>query len=355
MRAAERGCGSSELLRVVLSKSAKVSLWRAKAHQKRALIPLPLKEKRTKNDITKKRFCQYLADNLAKTPTTPYTPHIMSELLRGHILAKNIQEKVASRVAQIGKPLGLAVILVGEDPASHLYVSLKEKSAKEAGIYVEPHRLANTIAEQELLDLIHSLNERNDIHGILVQFPLPKHINETAIIEAIDINKDVDGFRRENLEKLERGEPSLVPPVALAVLKLIGSTLQPLRNKNAIIISNSEIFSKPILALMKEQGIQGQYVNPASPSLSNITQAADILVVAVGKTNFIREQMISSNAILIDVGTNRGKKGVRGDITKAAKEKAAFATPVPGGVGPLTVAYLLLNVLKAYELQSAKK
>lgn len=278
----------------------------------------------------------------------------MSEWLRGHILAKNIQEKVASRVAQIGQPLGLGVILVGEDPASTLYVSLKEKSAKEAGIYVEKHHFPDTAQQSEILDLITSLNTRHDIHGILVQFPLPKHLDEAAIINAIDVNKDVDGFKQENLEKLQNGKPSLAPPVALAILKLIGSSLQPLRNKNAVIISNSEIFSKPVIALMKEQGLNGTYIAPSTPTLANLTQAADILVVAVGKVNFIKTSMVSPHAILIDVGTNRTKRGLRGDITNIAKEKAAFATPVPGGVGPLTVAYLLLNVLKAYELQKVE-
>jgi methylenetetrahydrofolate dehydrogenase (NADP+)/methenyltetrahydrofolate cyclohydrolase len=278
----------------------------------------------------------------------------MSEWLKGHILAKNIQEKVAARVAQIGQPLGLGVILVGADPASTLYVSLKEKSAKEAGIYVEKHHLPETTKQKEVLELIASLNNRTDIHGILVQFPLPKHLDESEIIAAIDVNKDVDGFKQENLEKLQNGEPSLAPPVALAILKLIGSSLQPLRNKTAIIISNSEIFSKPIIALMKEQGLTGTYLAPSTPALANMTKVADILVVAVGKINFIKTSMVSPHAILIDVGTNRTKKGLRGDITNIAKEKAAFATPVPGGVGPLTVAYLLLNVLKAYELQKAE-
>jgi methylenetetrahydrofolate dehydrogenase (NADP+)/methenyltetrahydrofolate cyclohydrolase len=226
-----------------------------------------------------------------------------------------------------------------------------EKSAKEAGIYVEKHHLPETTKQKEVLELIASLNNRTDIHGILVQFPLPKHLDESEIIAAIDVNKDVDGFKQENLEKLQNGEPSLAPPVALAILKLIGSSLQPLRNKNAIIISNSEIFSKPVIALMKEQGLQGTYLSPNTPALANMTQAADILVVAVGKINFIKTSMVSPHAILIDVGTNRTKKGLRGDITNIAKEKAAFATPVPGGVGPLTVAYLLLNVLKAFELQ----
>jgi methylenetetrahydrofolate dehydrogenase (NADP+)/methenyltetrahydrofolate cyclohydrolase len=279
----------------------------------------------------------------------------MSELLRGSILAQNIEQKVAKRVEKLGKPLGLAVVLVGDDAPSHLYVSLKEAAAKRAGIYVEKNVFASDATQKEIISTIAELNAREDIHGILVQLPLPDHIDEDAVIKAINVKKDVDGFRRENLDLLMNGEPSLAPPVALAVMRLISSTLQPLRNKNAVIVSNNPIFSEPIIALMKEQGIEATYLSPDSDSLQNNLKAADIIVVAIGRSQFITEDMVSEHAILIDVGTNRTEKGLRGDISRAAKKKAAFATPVPGGVGPLTVSYLLLNVLKAHELQSANK
>lgn len=297
-------------------------------------------------------FAFFYSYSLDFSSPFPYIVGIMSELLRGSILAKNIEEKVAKRVQQLNKPLGLAVILIGDDAASHLYVSLKEASAKRAGIYVEKNILPADTSQEAVLELITSLNERTDIHGILVQLPLPDHLDEDEIIRTIDTKKDVDGFKRENLELLEQGEPALAPPVGLAVMRLISSTLQPLRNKNAVIVSNNPIFSEPIISLMKEQSIEAIYLSPDHESLRNSLKAADIIVVAIGRPWFITKDMVSEHAILIDVGTNRTESGLRGDISPNAKKKAAFATPVPGGVGPLTVSYLLLNVLKAHELQS---
>ena len=231
----------------------------------------------------------------------------MSEVIKGRVLAKNIQEKVASRVAKLHSPLGLAVILIGDNAASSLYVSLKETAAKEAGIYVEKHILEDSVSQKSVITLIQSLNARKDIHGILVQLPLPSQLHETEIITSIHPHKDVDGFHAQNTARLLEGTPSIVPPIALAIMKLIDATRQPLRNKNAVIISNSEIFATPMIALLKERGVTGQYLSPKSQTLSNAVQAADIAIVAVGKTGFIKATMVSPHAILIDVGTNRTK------------------------------------------------
>ncbi len=275
----------------------------------------------------------------------------MNEWLRGRILAKNIEEKVRARIEKLDQPLGLGVILAGDDKASHLYVSLKESAAKRAGIFVEKAEFDAKAKTEDIRSKVKEFNNRADIHGILVQLPLPDGIDENIIIDTIDPLKDVDGFKEENLDKLDRSEASLVPPVALAIMRLIQASRQPLRGKHAVIISNNEIFSRPISKLLEESNITAQYLSPESSALASKTRAADILIVAVGRLGFIKEDMVKEGSILIDVGTNRTGNKVRGDILTQAKQKAAFASPVPGGIGPLTVSYLLLNVLKAFELQ----
>ncbi len=270
----------------------------------------------------------------------------MSEVIKGSRLAKNIREKVGKRIEKLGHPPGLAAVLVGEDAASHLYVKLKEKAAKEAGIYFEKKIFEANISEGKLIKEIKKLNAREDIHGILLQLPLPNQ-NEDAVIEEIKWQKDVDGFHRKNRKRLADGEPSLVPPVALAIVRLIQETHQPLRGKTAVIVGNNEIFAEPIERLLEESGVAVQFIQRDESAIATKTRAADIVIVAVGVPNFITKDMVKAGGIIIDVGTNKVNGKLVGDVSPDVMGHTGFVSPVPGGVGPLTVAYLLMNVLKA--------
>lgn len=275
----------------------------------------------------------------------------MTEILEGSLLATAIREKAKDRIdADATHPPGLAVILVGDDAASEIYVGLKEQAARDVGIYVEKIKLLSA-TNKALLEKIAELNARPDIHGILVQLPLPKGLNADKIIAAIDPRKDVDGFHPENRLGLLNNTPRIVPPVALGIMRLIQATRQPLTGKTAVIVGKNPIFSEPIIELLKDSGVTATFTSHTQENLANITLAADIVIVAVGEPNFLKADMVHEGAILIDVGTNRQADGkVVGDISKEAGEKASFVSKNPGGVGPLTVAYLLMNVIKAQEL-----
>jgi len=270
----------------------------------------------------------------------------MAELIKGKQLAKAICAKAAPRVAKLSSPPGLAVILVGNDPASTLYVGLKERAASEIGMYVEKITLPENISEYELIGQIKTLNERDDIHGILVQFPLPNQ-DEDRIVAAIAPEKDVDGFHPENRKQLTNGAAQFIPPVILAIMKLIRSTHQPLKGKQAIVIGNSHVFAEPLLQLLKEAETEPQFLPKDEPAIAAKTRVADIVVIAVGEAEFLKKDMVKPGAIIVDVGTNKKDGKTVGDACKDVRESAAFVSPVPGGVGPLTVAYLLMNVLKS--------
>lgn len=276
----------------------------------------------------------------------------MTEILNGTVLAQTIKEKVAQRVADLRQPPGLGVILVGDDPASHLYVSLKEKAGKEAGIYVEKHLFPENAKTKTVIEKIQELNKRADINGILVQLPLPKHLNTDEVIDAIHPTKDVDGFHPENRKALLADEPMLVPPVALAIMRLIQATHQPLHGRTAVVLGNSPIFAEPVIELLKENGVTAEWVSRETEGYKNICRVADILIVAIGELNFVTKDMVKDSAIVIDVGTNKTPEGkVRGDASPELEGHAGFLSQVPGGVGPLTVAYLLMNVVKAKDVQ----
>ncbi len=279
----------------------------------------------------------------------------MSEPLHGRKLAEIIREKAKERINAMSDHPGLAVILVGNDPASKLYVKLKEKSAKEVGIYFELHRFDADVKTKTLVQTIGELNKREDIHGILVQLPLPEQ-DEDTVIDAIDPDKDIDGFHAESQRRLEQGEPGLVPPVALAAMKLISDTRQPLTGKHAVVVSNNSIFAGPVIELMKENGIDGSYVSPNDDSAGAKIRGADIVVIAIGREQWLTKDMVKQGAILIDVGANKTPDGaVVGDVHADARDHAAFISPVPGGVGPLTVAYLMMNVVKAKQLLDVQR
>lgn len=279
----------------------------------------------------------------------------MSEPIHGRQLAEIIRGKAKERIDSMKEHPGLAAVLVGNDPASHLYVKLKEKAAREVGIYFELVKFRSTVKTKTLIQAIGELNKREDIHGILVQLPLPGQ-DEDAVIAAVDPDKDIDGFHADSQQRLENGEPGLVPPVALAVMKLITETRQPLPGKHAVIVSNNPIFAGPILELMKENRIEGGYVSPDDEAADAKIRAADIVVIAIGREQWLTKDKVKEGAILIDVGANKTPDGaVIGDVHADARDHAAFISPVPGGVGPLTVAYLMMNTVKAKLLQDQKK
>lgn len=273
----------------------------------------------------------------------------MAMILDGRTLAQNIREKVKTRVQALGTQPGLAVILVGSDPASHTYVALKKKACEEAGIRFEQHLYFATESEDTLIKKIHQLNSRADVTGILVQLPLPTQ-DANRIIAEIDPLKDVDGFHPVNLQNLEAGKPAIASAVALGILKLIGEATRETPSQ-AVIVSSS-LFAKPLQILLREQHILSTVVQSDDHHLAETTQTADILIVAVGQPGLITSNMVKPGAIVIDVGTTRTDAGLKGDVDFDSVAPIAGAiTPVPGGVGPMTVAMLLVNILKAYNLQ----
>lgn len=274
----------------------------------------------------------------------------MAVILKGRELADRIRLKIKNRIEAAGVSPGLAVILVGNDPASHTYVGLKQKACEEAGIRFEKFLYFATESEETLINKIKELNDRNDIQGILVQLPLPSQ-DPNPIIDAIDPKKDVDGFHRENVQNLKKGLPGLVPAVALGIMKLVDEPKLDLNGKHAIIVG-SELFAEPLVSLVEERGMTPDVVSASDPELQEKTKTADVLIVAVGRPGLITGGMVKTGSIVIDVGTTRVDEKLVGDVDRVSVDSVAgYITPVPGGVGPMTVAMLLVNVLKAYNLQ----
>ena len=274
--------------------------------------------------------------------------HIMAIILDGNALSASIRQKMKDRVSVLTTKPGLAVILVGDDPASHTYVNIKQKACEEVGIRFEKFLYSADASENLIIEKIEELNHRDDIQGILVQLPLPTQ-NADRVILAIDPKKDVDGFHPYNLEQLRLGKPALAPAVALGILKLIDRAIDDDRSKqrHAVIVS-SDFFAEPLQILLKEQGITSEVTHTDDPAFQTKTRKADILIVAVGKPNLITSTDIKPNAILIDVGTTKVDGKLVGDIDQASVNSIAGAiSPVPGGVGPMTVAMLLVNVFKS--------
>lgn len=272
-------------------------------------------------------------------------------LLNGKTLAAEIRAKIKKEVTGLAKKPGLAVILVGNDLASRLYVSLKEKACLEAGIYFEKHLFLAEATEEELLKKIYELNERPEINGILVQLPLPQQAAD-KIVAAIDPQKDVDGFHPENLRRLEAGEACLVSPVVLGVMALLKKTSESFVGKSAVLIMG-QIFARPFRAVLSQQKIKAKVISPGETNLSDKIKNSDLVITAVGQPNLITVGMIKPQTIIIDIGTTRLGNKVVGDVDAASvKSLTGWLTPVPGGVGPMTVALLLQNVLDAARLRN---
>ncbi|MEI6510581.1 MAG: bifunctional 5,10-methylenetetrahydrofolate dehydrogenase/5,10-methenyltetrahydrofolate cyclohydrolase [Candidatus Uhrbacteria bacterium] len=285
----------------------------------------------------------------------------MPHLLDGRAIGARIREKVKARVAAMAVPPGLAVILVGDDPASHLYDALKKKACEEAGIRFELFLYPNDEPEQSLIAKIEELNARHDVTGILVQLPLPTQ-NADRVIAAIRPDKDVDGFHQENLKALREGRPGIVSALALGIMKLVDEAKRvspPHREEGSeivvaprVAIVGSNLFAEPLRHLFAEQRADVERVDPKDDDLAAKIKTADVLIVAVGKPGLIVGSMVKPGATVIDVGTTRVGKRILGDVDAESVSSVAGAlSPVPGGAGPMTVAMLTLNVLKAAELQ----
>ncbi|EAF6341248.1 TPA: bifunctional methylenetetrahydrofolate dehydrogenase/methenyltetrahydrofolate cyclohydrolase FolD [Listeria monocytogenes] len=276
----------------------------------------------------------------------------MGEIIDGKKLAKEIQGKVTREVAELvkeGKKPGLAVVLVGDNQASRTYVRNKQKRTEEAGMKSVLIELPENVTEEKLLSVVEELNEDKTIHGILVQLPLPEHISEEKVIDTISYDKDVDGFHPVNVGNLFIGKDSFVPCTPAGIIELIKSTGTQIEGKRAVVIGRSNIVGKPVAQLLLNENATVTIAHSRTKDLPQVAKEADILVVATGLAKFVKKDYIKPGAIVIDVGMDRDENNkLCGDVDfDDVVEKAGFITPVPGGVGPMTITMLLANTLKA--------
>lgn len=281
----------------------------------------------------------------------------MAVIVSGKALAEKIRgelkQKVAAFEEEHGYVPGLAVILVGDDPASHVYVNNKEKACVALGMKSEVRRLPQETTQEELLALVDEYNAREDIHGLLVQFPLPEHLSQKAVLERIDPRKDVDGLTVANSGALASGLPGLVSCTPRGVIELIRSTGVQMAGKNAVVVGRSNLVGKPVAMLLLNENATVTICHSKTQNLKEICAGADILVAALGRPEFLTGEYIKEGAVVIDVGTSRVEGKLKGDVKfDEAEQKAAFITPVPGGVGPMTITMLLDNTLLAAQRQA---
>ncbi len=268
-------------------------------------------------------------------------------IIDGKGLALKVRAEVAEEVAAFGEPICLATILVGDDPASHIYVGSKHKASAEAGIEGRDHRFPATASESEILDLIAELNADDRVDGILVQLPLPEHMDEAKVTYAVDPAKDVDGFHPLNAGRLYLGQPLLVPATPLGVMRMLEEYDVELEGANAVVIGRSEIVGKPMAMLLLLENATVTICHSRTRDLARITRDADVLVAAVGRRALVTPDMVKPGATVIDVAMVRTDEGLFGDVDKAVADVAGLLTPVPGGVGPMTIAMLLRNTVTA--------
>lgn len=280
----------------------------------------------------------------------------MATRIDGKAVAAKIHAQVAQDVEALkarGICPGMAVVLVGDDPASKIYVNNKKKACAETGIYSEEHLLPAETTQEELLALIEKLNADEKIHGILVQSPLPKHLDEKLVVEHIDPRKDVDAFHAYNVGKIMIGDFTFLPCTPAGVIELIRSTGVPIEGENCVVVGRSNIVGKPMAMLLLHNNGTVTICHSRTKNLAEICRGADILVAAVGKPKFITADMVKPGAVVIDVGMDRDENGkLCGDVDFDAVEPiASYVTPVPGGVGPMTIAMLMKNAVRAAEIQ----
>jgi methylenetetrahydrofolate dehydrogenase (NADP+)/methenyltetrahydrofolate cyclohydrolase len=276
----------------------------------------------------------------------------VAHIIDGKAIAKEIRTRIKDETAELKKcdvTPGLAVVLVGDDPASRVYVTMKEKACAEAGIFSDEHKLPAETSEEQLLELVAQLNADERIDGILVQLPLPDHIDESKVLEAISPKKDVDGFHPYNVGRLATGNPLFKPCTPYGVMKMLEHTGVDLTGADVVVVGRSNIVGKPVALMCLAQHATVTICHSRTRDLAQRVKAADVVIAAVGRAEMIKGEWIKSGATVIDVGINRvGEKKLVGDVEfAAASEKAAAITPVPGGVGPMTIAMLLQNTLES--------
>jgi methylenetetrahydrofolate dehydrogenase (NADP+)/methenyltetrahydrofolate cyclohydrolase len=281
---------------------------------------------------------------------------VAAQLIDGKALAQQVRDRLAKESAELFakkamKP-GLATILVGDDPASHVYVRNKQKACELAGIYVDDHKLSASTTQAELLALIDKKNADSKIHGILVQLPLPKHIDSKVILEAVSPLKDADGFHPYNFGRLVEGHPVFEACTPKGVIKMIESTGVPIEGKRAVVVGRSNIVGKPLALMLLQRNATVTICHSKTRDLPAVCREAEVLLVAIGKAKFVTADMVREGAVVIDVGTNKTSEGkLCGDVDfDTVSQKVGWISPVPGGVGPMTIAMLLENTV-----ESAKK
>ncbi|MDD2492421.1 MAG: bifunctional 5,10-methylenetetrahydrofolate dehydrogenase/5,10-methenyltetrahydrofolate cyclohydrolase [Bacilli bacterium] len=273
-------------------------------------------------------------------------------ILDGKKTADMITLRIAKEVADIEDKITLSIFLVGQDPASIVYVNKKQKACDDAGILVDPHFLNDNVTQKELLKLIDDCNKNPNIHGILVQMPLPSHIDDDIILNAIDPNKDVDGLSIINQGKLFSGDETIVPATPKGVISILKKNYIDIAGKNVVVVGRSRLVGKPLALLFLQNNATVTIAHSKTSNLKEVTKRADILAVAVGIPNFITADMVKKDAVVIDIGINKVEGKLIGDVKyNEVSEIASYITPVPKGIGPMTIASLLENVLICYQIQ----
>lgn len=276
----------------------------------------------------------------------------MTKLIDGKKAAEKVERALKEKIDSLKKQRlpGLAAVLVGDNEASHIYVGRKEKAAKAIGIYSEVHRLPKSVTEQELLKLIHFLNDSKKIDGILVQLPLPPHIPTELILQSVSVEKDVDGFHPHNLGRLFAGNPLFIPCTPKGIMKLLHEYKIDVSGKKAVVIGRSLIVGKPMAILLLQANATVTICHSKTADLQDECRTADILVVAAGQAKLIKKSFVKPGAVVIDVGIHRVEGELVGDVDfEDVKEISGYLTPVPGGVGPMTIAMLLENTWESFE------
>ncbi len=284
-----------------------------------------------------------------------------AKIIDGKAIAKSIQAEIKRDVAEFIEETGvtpkLAAVLVGEDPASQVYVRNKERACKRAGIASELHRMPSESTTEQILEKVNSLNDDSAVHGILVQLPLPTHADSQLILDAVSWQKDVDAFHPTNVGLISQGRPRFLPCTPHGIVQMLDRSGVSTEGKNVCVIGRSDIVGKPmaLMLVQRDSGLGSHMANATvtichsrTPDLPNVTRQADVLIAAVGRANFVTADMVKPGAVVVDVGINRTDEGLVGDVAFAeVSEVASQITPVPGGVGPLTVTMLLRNTLEA--------
>jgi len=278
-------------------------------------------------------------------------------LLDGKSLAKKIRDTIAKDVVSLksetGRVPGLAVLLVGNDPASHVYVNMKKKACEDAKIYSIVHEMPDDISQEAIIDTITMMNDNPNIDGILIQLPLPKHIDETLILEAVSPSKDVDGFHPFNVGRLTSGLDSFIPCTPLGVMEMLAEYGIDPKGMNAVVVGASNIVGKPMASLLLNAHATTSVCHIHTKDLKAYTLEADIICIGTGVINLLKEDMVKPGAIVIDIGINKNSEGkIVGDVDfEKVSPKTSYITPVPGGVGPMTIAMLLKNTLKSAQMR----